>query len=338
MAKRNIMRAFKIDEISAVDKPAQAGARVVIMKRDDGRVEDEGLPAVNKRLLLTTSIDGHSHLLDDSEQGGTTSYQTAESDEYGHDHPWVVNTDGTIEIGESSGHTHTLSSTSFNFQSKRDDDPHPPKGDNVTKQEDIDMDALKELQKKFDELQKELEANATELAKAKAEATLTDDQRAYYGKMGDTDKVTYLAKSADDRQAEIVKSQADDDVVYTGDDGTTYHKSDDSRLVKLAKKADEDSRIAKEEREKSQAVVLAKRAGDELSHLPGDEKVKVEILKALENGIKDEDTRKAAYELLKAGNTGVEKAFETLGNGKNSAAVGSAQDQLNTLANKGCFS
>jgi len=33
MVKR-IMRAFKISEVSAVDKPAQEGARMVIMKRD----------------------------------------------------------------------------------------------------------------------------------------------------------------------------------------------------------------------------------------------------------------------------------------------------------------
>ncbi len=35
--RRRIMRHFKIDEISAVDRPAQAGARAVIMKRAGGR-------------------------------------------------------------------------------------------------------------------------------------------------------------------------------------------------------------------------------------------------------------------------------------------------------------
>ena len=33
--KKRIMREFRIDEISAVDKPAQKGARMTIMKRDD---------------------------------------------------------------------------------------------------------------------------------------------------------------------------------------------------------------------------------------------------------------------------------------------------------------
>jgi hypothetical protein len=35
MAKR-IMRKFKIDHISAVDRPAQEGAIMTLMKRDDG--------------------------------------------------------------------------------------------------------------------------------------------------------------------------------------------------------------------------------------------------------------------------------------------------------------
>ena len=33
---RRIMRAFKINEISAVDRPAQSRARMVILKRDSG--------------------------------------------------------------------------------------------------------------------------------------------------------------------------------------------------------------------------------------------------------------------------------------------------------------
>ena len=33
--RRRIMRAFRIDEISAVDRPAQAHARILLQKRDD---------------------------------------------------------------------------------------------------------------------------------------------------------------------------------------------------------------------------------------------------------------------------------------------------------------
>ena len=336
MTKRRIMRTFKIAEISAVDKPAQAGARVVIMKRDDGPLEDEALPVVTKRLLLTTSVSGHSHLIDDAEQGGTTSYQTAEGDEYGHDHPYVVNAAGVLEIGESNGHTHSLSDDSFSFQSKRANDntlnpPNVAKGDDAT-EEDTVMD--KELQKKLDELQKQLDESTVALTKAQAEATLTDAQKAFYAKLDDTAKVAYLAKSPEDREVEVAKSQDEDAVVYTADDGTAYRKSDDGRLISMAKQGDEDRRIAKEEREKRLDLELAKRASDDLSHLPGDDKVKVALIKAIDGGIKDDETRTAAYELLKAADAGTEKNFKRIGTGQSPEGDGAASEQLNTLAKK----
>lgn len=44
MAKRRIMKEFSITEISGVDRPAQAHARTVIMKRDDKAQENEMTP------------------------------------------------------------------------------------------------------------------------------------------------------------------------------------------------------------------------------------------------------------------------------------------------------
>lgn len=63
MVKR-IMRSFKMNEISAVDKPAQEGARALIMKRADDRVarvaftlgDNDDLAAVRKYLLPTTEL------------------------------------------------------------------------------------------------------------------------------------------------------------------------------------------------------------------------------------------------------------------------------------------
>ena len=37
--RKRIMREFRIDEISGVDNPAQEGARVAVMKRDDGEAQ-----------------------------------------------------------------------------------------------------------------------------------------------------------------------------------------------------------------------------------------------------------------------------------------------------------
>jgi len=121
MAKneKRIMRQFSINEISAVTKPAQKGARMLIMKRDDGAPDI--LDGIEKGgdMLLTTDVAGHAHLisLDDYSRvkgGGET--QSAPVEREGpngpfwphHSHPYVVDGDGNVTIGAAAGHTHEL--------------------------------------------------------------------------------------------------------------------------------------------------------------------------------------------------------------------------------------
>ena len=110
--KKNRMVKFKMKELSAVDRPAQQGALVSIMKRDDG--DDEGLEKHCGRVPVLTSADeGHVHMIWlDDDRGGSTSWQTSEGDEQGHSHPWIINPDGTLTIGEEDGHTHEVSAES----------------------------------------------------------------------------------------------------------------------------------------------------------------------------------------------------------------------------------
>lgn len=108
--KKTIMRSFKIHEISAVDTPAQEGARAVLMKRHSEKgIIDEPL---EKGAVLTSNELGHSHLIYCLESsGGSTSYgktkSEADNDGIGHDHPYVITADGKIVIGEAEGHSHT---------------------------------------------------------------------------------------------------------------------------------------------------------------------------------------------------------------------------------------
>ena len=86
--RRNVMKDFRIDEISAVDSPAQAGATVTMFKRDDG---------MEKRFGVLGSVEGHQHLMDvmgpnGSNQTGFTTFNN------GHSHEWVRRGDGTIVI------------------------------------------------------------------------------------------------------------------------------------------------------------------------------------------------------------------------------------------------
>lgn len=111
MAKRRIMRAFKLNEISAVDAPAQAGARAVILKRD-AEASAEDLVKRGKA-VLTTATEGHTHLvmLENFDgvpmsSGQTSLQQRLDRPHEGHSHPWVMLEDGNVVIGEVDGHTH----------------------------------------------------------------------------------------------------------------------------------------------------------------------------------------------------------------------------------------
>lgn len=92
--KRNIMKEFKINEISGVDMPAQQGATAVIMKRHTP--EDDN---VEKRSALTTEERDHTHLimLNGGDGSDLNSGQTDWADD--HYHPWIRTENGPIVIG-----------------------------------------------------------------------------------------------------------------------------------------------------------------------------------------------------------------------------------------------
>jgi len=105
--KKRILRSFTLTKLALVDDPAQEGADIVLRKRNLEKA---------KFAVMTSSDEGHSHLVEEwSDAGpyaGTTSSATM-TDAAGsyHSHPWQILDDGTIEVGESAGHTHTVDAT-----------------------------------------------------------------------------------------------------------------------------------------------------------------------------------------------------------------------------------
>lgn len=71
--KRRIMRALKINEISAVDRPAQAHATMVIMKRDDRETDPKGVA-----LAKTSPADPGTQPLEDDMADKTAAETSAE--------------------------------------------------------------------------------------------------------------------------------------------------------------------------------------------------------------------------------------------------------------------
>ena len=188
-----------------------------------------------------------------------------------------------------------------------------------------------ELEKSIEEKDLELKKVNEELEVVKAVSALTDAEKSHYNTLEDEDKASFLKLDADGRSKVLEKLAAEDAVVYTDDKGTEYKKSDDPRLVQMAKDADADRKLAKTERGAREKVELEKRADTELKNLPGEQAVKVAVLKAVD-GIDDEEVKKSAHELLKAGNDALEKSFKELGS--RGEGFQKATDELDALAKK----
>lgn len=312
--KRRIMRALKINEISAVDTPAQQGALATIMKRHEPQddIPDNGQNQVAKRAALTTSVDGHSHIVSlDYGNGEINAGETSYVD--GHSHPWVRREDGTIMIGEARGHTHGVAE--FGKVDKGELDM-TDKTTNKSAEGQAEADRIKDLE--------------AQLAKANAIAGLSGDDRAHYDALDAAGKDAFLAKSADDRKADIQKAAEGKAVVYKAADGTEYTKADDPRLVALAKARDEDRKELQAANKRAAEVELRKRA-EGLGHLPGSVDDVMEMLRAID-AIPNEDARKRSLDALTAQNTALSTAFKSVGHNASAPEAGSAEAELDNLA------
>ena len=334
--KRRIMRAFKINEISGVDRPAQEGARVAIMKRAKPRQSSLFRDSDNIRKasgdladLLTSEEGGHQHGISiglyDGEVSVSMSYASGPEDEAGHYHPIVKEPDGGYVLGVVAGHTHTVDPEAMNravLALLSPTDKTSKEGDQVMTDETkkADQPAVEELQKQLD--------------RAGAILALGSEERAHFDKLEDDLQAAFLEKHADERQAEIeaVKKAAQDadPVVYTTADGVELRKSAGAALIAMAKSNDAIRKENEALRQQRDRDALEKRAEEEFSHLSGDVKTRASMLKAVE-GIPDEAQREAALNALKAQNDALAKAFETHGVG-GQPAQGSADSELNQLA------
>jgi hypothetical protein len=402
------MRSFKIDEISAVDRPAQRGARALIMKRDGGADDP-----VEKRVWLTDSVEGHAHLVDDQtydgqfRDGGDTSWTNSEDADSGHTHPWVRNSDGSITVGQADGHDHAVLETKRAFTAEEREklaeegkamsdggfpivtvadlknavkafgraknksavarhikrrakaldatDLLPEEGsladllktdqagETANKEGDMpksgkDKNTNDNTGEALEAATKRAEKAEADLVEAKARADMTDAQKAHFDgldkALDDDKRKAFLAKSADERQAEVEESTKADSVVYTAKDGTVYRKSDDPRLANMAKDRDADREALDKSTKAVQEADLRKRAETDLKHMPGTVETRMAMLKAIAS-IEDDEEREAAEQALKAQNESMSKAFENAGViNRIDPLEGSPEAELDTLAKK----
>ena len=295
--KKQKMVSFTIKELSGVTDPAQPHAKVLIAKGNKDKKKrpgygKEGPPGIIKQVALTNVVDGHQHTVvlsgTDEYNYGHTSWAGSYVGGDGHDHAWIRLTDGSIEIAESMGHTHTIQTIG-----KLEDDPM---ADAATKTEQND-EVAKALQVKLDRMEKVI--------------ALSPEHRAHFDTLKGEDADGWLAKSATERDDALREAAEANRIVYKALDGTEYRKQDDPRLVMLAK-ANDDQAKAIEQMRKDRAEAEITKLAEGLTAYPGDLETRREVVKSM-MAIEDKDAREKALKGLQSHNDNLAKSMKELG-------------------------
>ena len=354
--KRSVFKEMRLNEVSAVDKPAQPGATMSIMKRAAdvlkgknpfaSKDEDEAMEAEDegegkkkkkpgkkknpfgKRAGMTAPDADHQHLLTDEvgpdmrATSGETMHAVTKDGNF-HSHPWIRNEDGTITIGKAHGHSHDVTEMVSVDKQASADVPDVTDASNLsgvpadsvgTVSKEAPMSQQNDQTDQTLAVAKQLEEANARVARAEAVAELSDAQRGIFKSLDAEGQDAFLALTPDAREGEVTKSL----------DGVEYRKSDDPRLLALAKSAASEKALRIAGEVTAKAADLRKRA--EALHLPGTVEVRMSILKGIDSLPADEQG--PALESLAAQDAGMAKAFESRG----TSAVPSSGNELNDIA------
>ena len=301
--------------------------------------------------MATSATDGHQHAISvsvyDDEMYLTVHYARGSDDEapgVGHDHQVIRNTDGTFTVTENAGHTHEIDGAEIQriitdrlMKSGEELPEEGPLADFLAAVKEGENSTQPGGDTMPDDT-KELDALKAQVASLTAVAALSGVHKAHYDTLGDSEKEAFVKMDAADRDKaikaeEAAKADADPVVYKCEATGEEFRKSDDQRMVSMAKQMDEDRKETIRLQKKSADDDLTKRAEDDLSHFPGDLTVRKSILKAVD-GIEDEDTRKAALDALKAQDAKLAPAFTTVGAGGTPAVKADTQTEAESELDK----
>ncbi len=348
---RTTMKDIQLDEISAVDRPAQPGATMSIMKRakpDEDKAleaEDEGEDKkkkkgnpFGKRAAMTTIEGGHQHLLTDEvgpdmrAMSGETHGAVSDDGSY-HSHPWIRNADGSITVGMAHGHTHTVTEM-VSIDKAADGAPGPADASNSP---GLSADSVGTVSKETtmsqtndqtgETVNKQLDEANARAERAEKVAELNDAQRGIFKSLDTEGQDAFLALSPEQRQSEVTKAADQNAVVYKSETtGREFRKNDDPALVEMAKQLDEE-RTARLDTEKRAAEADLRKRAEGLS-LPGTVEARMGILKGIDS--LPEVERAPALEALQAQDAGMAKAFQRQG----TSAVPTNADPLQAIAKR----
>lgn len=202
---------------------------------------------------------------------------------------------------------------------------------------DVDMTKI-DLEK----AQERASAAEAELAKIRAENSLTAKHREYYEKLDSTAASDFLKLNEAERTLLIARTEdigkqketENAEVVYKSLNGTEYTTAHDPALIEAIKSADQSNQELAKLRAERDLRQFEKRAESELQYLPGTLEVRTALLKAVD-GIENENTRDEALKVLKAHNAKLAPGFTTVGTDMVPVIKsGSEQEQANAELNE----
>lgn len=338
--KKKVMRKFRLDEVSFVRKPAQGLALADIAKS-----ENAVLPDLSKGSLIdiaTTKDDtGHQHGINvtHDHDGSTHIYLSyAGKEELGqHSHDVIMNADGSFTVTENFGHDHEIDAveirrllmavlTKADFEIPEEAEIADllalwDRGDDLEKEGDMPddnktgADDLKKAQDGMTKAEGERDAAQAERDLYKALAEMNDVEKAFYEKLDkEADKKKFRGAGAKERMDMMGKADESDPVVYKSEtSGEVFRKSDDPRLVAMAKRDDErEQKLAKMEADAEDAS-FKKTAEDDLAKMAGDVDVRTAIVKAVQKSDESDDMKEKMMQALKSHSGDMSKATVTLG-------------------------
>lgn len=263
---------------------------------------------IQKSSLYTDEVEGHQHAIRVYEDGTMwVDSATMAGAEYSHSHG-IVFEGGVLTILADSGHKHVLAegqtgiavvpadaivvvqaraTHSKSTRSKSADEA-------VTTPEKSQMPT--EQDKTIAELTKRAE-RAERLAK------FTDAHKAHLATLSGEDADAFVAKSHAERDAVVAEVEKANEVVYTSKStGETFRKSDDPRLVAMAKRQDAQSEEIAKRDDAIEKAEIAKLAKDTIGAIAGDDDTHAYIVKSIRKGGGDAATVEKALTSLRGAN------------------------------------
>lgn len=333
MAIPGRMTKFKITELSGVNRPAQLGARVTFMKREDETMLDEFIKrefSDAKRKELASSgkalPDGSFPIENEADlHNAVSAFGRAKDPAKAKAHiksraqamgmtgalpdSWVSKGATQMdpkELRKSLGLPESASDTDvITALAKAKDDS------------DAEADKARKEAKKASDEKAAAEDDAKKAKKAAAVSDLDPDEKEHYDGLGDDAKDTFLAKPKDERKKAAKVAKAADEILVVG--STSVRKSvvgDGVFAVLKAQQEQIDAGAAELKKAKDEActATFTKQAETEFAHVAGTLDQRVVMLKGIDL-MTDPVAKKAVLDALTAAEAMAKTAFSRVGAG-----------------------